>query len=138
MSLTPIDWRPDTAKLAQFSEITMFLLGMVAAPSPTARSPDPRGRLLGRRSRLPTPRRLAAGRLEAGLPRPRPWPPGRSAGWSRTSPWPSSIMECSRRSPSSSACSAATRWLGASIVQGHNLLGAVPPGPRLDQYLRQF
>lgn len=32
MSLTPIDWRPDKSKLAQFSEITMFLLGMVAAP----------------------------------------------------------------------------------------------------------
>ena len=32
MSLTPIDWRPDATKLAQFSEITMFFLGMVAAP----------------------------------------------------------------------------------------------------------
>ncbi|SIO31061.1 hypothetical protein SAMN05444166_3685 [Singulisphaera sp. GP187] len=32
MSLTPIDWRPEPKTLAQFSEISLFFLGMVAAP----------------------------------------------------------------------------------------------------------
>lgn len=32
MSLTPIDWRPTPTRLAQFSELAMFFLGMVAAP----------------------------------------------------------------------------------------------------------
>ncbi|WP_406698716.1 SxtJ family membrane protein [Singulisphaera sp. Ch08] len=32
MSLTPIDWRPDSTKLAQFSTLTMCFLGMLAAP----------------------------------------------------------------------------------------------------------
>ncbi|AGA31471.1 SxtJ family membrane protein [Singulisphaera acidiphila] len=32
MSLTPIDWRPDAAKLAQFSKITMVFLAMGVAP----------------------------------------------------------------------------------------------------------
>jgi hypothetical protein len=38
MSLVPIDWRPTTTKLAQFSEVAMFVLGMVAAPLAYLRS----------------------------------------------------------------------------------------------------